>query len=258
MGQCELREEKQKRSFAKRVRMANLVLNIAALSFLLTGCLSNPGGATRNKCPAKPPTIQEFNATEYLGIWYEQRRFPAFFHLNTRCVRATYGPCPDPDQPGACDDKPDRVSVSTWQRKQTATWTQSLGRLMCLTQNILESSLSSSLETPRVLTGSWKLTTSTTLLSTLARISCLERSSLSLLGSWQESNTLILKCLSMRPMCLWRMGSTSHPWRTLSRMRTACMRETFDCLESLFIRSVLLWSSYLLLIKSSVNKYNSL
>ena len=22
-----------------------------------------------------------------------------------RCVRATYGPCPDPDQPGACDDK---------------------------------------------------------------------------------------------------------------------------------------------------------
>jgi len=62
--QCELREEKQKRSFAKRVRMANLVLNIAALSFLVTGCLGNPGGATRNKCPAKPPTIQEFNATE--------------------------------------------------------------------------------------------------------------------------------------------------------------------------------------------------
>merc|ERR1719430_2589694 len=51
------------------------------------------------------------DAPEYLGIWYEQRRFPAFFQLNTRCVRATYGPCPDPDQPGACDDKPDRVSV---------------------------------------------------------------------------------------------------------------------------------------------------
>merc|ERR1712172_89321 len=142
----------------------------------------------------------------------------------------------------------------------TATWTQSLGRLMCLTQNILESSLSSSLETPRVPTGSWRLTTSTTLLSTLARISwgedpppyshysCLERSSLSLLGSWQESNTLILKCLSMRPMCWWRMGSTSHPWRTLSRMRTACMRETFDCLDSLFIRSVLLWSSIIFVV----------
>merc|ERR1712055_1154847 len=107
---------KRKRSFCRkkkcpRVRMANLVPIIAALSFLVTGCLSQPGGATRNKCPPKPPTIQESNATEYLGIWYEQRRFPAFFQLNTRCVRATYGPCPDPDQPGACDDKPDRVSV---------------------------------------------------------------------------------------------------------------------------------------------------
>merc|ERR1712032_751061 len=109
-------ERKSKRSFCRkrkcpRVRMANLVLVIAALSFIVTGCLSHPGGSTRNKCPPKPPTIQEFNATEYLGIWYEQRRFPAFFQLNTRCVRATYGPCPDPDQPGACDDKPDRVSV---------------------------------------------------------------------------------------------------------------------------------------------------
>ena len=91
--------------------MTNLVLALSVFSFVATGCLAHPGGATRNKCPPKPATIQEFNATEYLGIWYEQRRFPAFFQLNTRCVRATYGPCPDPDQPGACDDKPDRVSV---------------------------------------------------------------------------------------------------------------------------------------------------
>ena len=34
----------------------------------------------------------------------------------------------------------------TWQRRQTGTSTQSLDRLMCPTQNILESSLSSSLE----------------------------------------------------------------------------------------------------------------
>merc|ERR1711936_316774 len=85
----------------KRVRMANIGLALVVVfSFVATGCLGHPGGATRNKCPPKPPTIQEFNATEYLGIWYEQRRFPAFFQLNTRCVRATYGPCPDPDQPG--------------------------------------------------------------------------------------------------------------------------------------------------------------
>jgi len=116
MGQFELAEEKQKKFWetkkCPRVRMANLVFALAAFSFVVTGCLGLPGGASvRNKCPPKPPTIQEFNATEYLGIWYEQRRFPAFFQLNTRCVRATYGPCPDPDQPGACDDKPDRVSV---------------------------------------------------------------------------------------------------------------------------------------------------
>jgi lipocalin len=28
---------------------------------------------------------------QYLGQWYEQKRFPAFFQLNTRCVRAEYG-----------------------------------------------------------------------------------------------------------------------------------------------------------------------
>merc|ERR1712212_933883 len=89
-------ERKSKRSFCRkrkrqRVRMANLILTIAALSFLVTCCLSHPGGSTRNKCPPKPPTIQEFNATEYLGIWYGQRRFPAFFQLNTRCVRVERG-----------------------------------------------------------------------------------------------------------------------------------------------------------------------
>ena len=45
--------------------MANLILALAAFSFVLTGCLGHPGGAmVRNKCPPKPPTIQEFNATE--------------------------------------------------------------------------------------------------------------------------------------------------------------------------------------------------
>merc|ERR1712088_170447 len=190
----EAHSRKEKSACFETLKMSSKVLlALVTFTFLATSCLGYPGGsqdglpggiATRQKCPPKPPTIKEFNATECLGIWYEQRRFPAFFQLNTRCVRATYGPCPDPDQP-----------------------------------------------------GSWRLTTTTTLLSTLARISCLERSSLSLLGSWQESNTLTLICLSMRPKCLWTMASTSHPWRTPSRMRTVCMRETFDCLESLFIRS---------------------
>merc|ERR1719348_2490702 len=64
-------------------------LIISSLCFVV--CLALPNISTRTKCPEKPPTIKEFNATEYLGNWYEQRRFPAFFQLNTRCVRATYG-----------------------------------------------------------------------------------------------------------------------------------------------------------------------
>merc|ERR1712037_3527 len=95
MGQLKLTLGKAKEVFwesvKKRTRMTNLVLAFAVVSFVVTGSLAHPGGATRNKCPPKPPTIQEFNATEYLGIWYEQRRFPAFFQLNTRCVRAERG-----------------------------------------------------------------------------------------------------------------------------------------------------------------------
>eukprot|EP00092_Neocalanus_flemingeri_P034665 GFUD01037712.1.p1 GENE.GFUD01037712.1~~GFUD01037712.1.p1 ORF type:complete len:193 (-),score=41.62 GFUD01037712.1:85-663(-) len=60
-------------------------------SFCLASCFAFPNISIRSKCPPKPPTITEFNATEYLGVWYEQRRFPAFFQLNTRCVQATYG-----------------------------------------------------------------------------------------------------------------------------------------------------------------------
>merc|ERR1712098_900126 len=64
---------------------------IFLLSNLILLCYAIPSRSARSKCPPKPPTIKEFNATEYLGKWYEQRRFPAFFQLNTRCVMAKYG-----------------------------------------------------------------------------------------------------------------------------------------------------------------------
>merc|ERR1711971_595600 len=142
--------------------------------------------------------------------------------------------------PGACDDKPDRVSVLNVATKANGDLDTILGSAYVPDPEHPGELLVQFPGNPRVPTGSWRLTTSTTLLSTLARISCLEQSSLSLLGSWQESNTLILKCLSMQPMCLWRMGSISHPWRTLSRMRTVCMTETFEWIQKSFlIRSVL-------------------
>jgi len=45
----------------------------------------------RAQCPPKPPTVSTLDLQAYLGNWYEQKRIPASFQLNTRCVRATYG-----------------------------------------------------------------------------------------------------------------------------------------------------------------------
>ena len=52
---------------------SKVLLALATFTFLATNCLGYPGGfldglpggiATRQKCPPKPPTIKEFNATE--------------------------------------------------------------------------------------------------------------------------------------------------------------------------------------------------
>ena len=143
--------------------MKNLFFALAVLSF--TSCLGHPGGATRQKCPPKPPTIDQFNATEvgndfkidrtqnfilllqylaiwfcckinllysnlgiwyvwyvyqlvlqYLGIWYEQRRFPAFFQLNTRwflTLNLNSDPDSDPDPDPDSDSDPDFQNVLT-------------------------------------------------------------------------------------------------------------------------------------------------
>ena len=52
---------------------SKVLLALATFTFLATSCLGYPGGfldglpggiSTRQKCPPKPPTIKEFNATE--------------------------------------------------------------------------------------------------------------------------------------------------------------------------------------------------
>merc|ERR1711920_80418 len=70
---------------------ANMNSFYIILSVIFSVCSSFPHISAKSSCPPKPPTIKEFNATEYLGKWYEQRRVPAFFQLNTRCVMAKYG-----------------------------------------------------------------------------------------------------------------------------------------------------------------------
>merc|ERR1711937_237 len=70
---------------------SNTMNALILLSSIILGSQAFPQQSVRSRCPPKPPTLKEFNATEYLGEWYEQRRFPAFFQLNTRCVMARYG-----------------------------------------------------------------------------------------------------------------------------------------------------------------------
>ena len=52
---------------------SKVLLALATFTFLATSCFCYPGGSqddlpggigTRQKCPPKPPTIKEFNATE--------------------------------------------------------------------------------------------------------------------------------------------------------------------------------------------------
>merc|ERR1711936_1162576 len=72
-------------------KSVKMFTSLVIASLCMTSCLGFPNISIRKKGPPKPPTISEFNVTEYLGKWYEQRRLPAFFQLNTRCVMAKYG-----------------------------------------------------------------------------------------------------------------------------------------------------------------------
>ena len=69
----EAHSRKEKSACFETVKMSSKVLlALATFTFSATSCLGYPGGfldglggiATRQKCPPKPPTIKEFNATE--------------------------------------------------------------------------------------------------------------------------------------------------------------------------------------------------
>lgn len=44
----------------------------------------------QNKC-ADIPAIQGFDASRYLGLWYEMERFDYIFEFDLKCVIARYG-----------------------------------------------------------------------------------------------------------------------------------------------------------------------
>lgn len=41
------------------------------------------------RCP-QPPVQPEFRLPDYMGTWFENRRFFAFFELNSKCAHANY------------------------------------------------------------------------------------------------------------------------------------------------------------------------
>merc|ERR1712142_647697 len=48
--------------------------------------------STRDYCPPKPTTMNPFDASKFLGDWYQVNGLSAFFSPEgTSCIRATYG-----------------------------------------------------------------------------------------------------------------------------------------------------------------------
>merc|ERR1712179_643565 len=125
-------------------------MNLSSILLLCVLDLTVAATIPRSRCPPNPPTIKEFNATQYLGNWYEARRLPAFFELNTRCVRATYG---------VIEDQPGRVSVMNVDTKANGKLDQILGWAEVPDPEHPGELVSISQEVPREITGSWRLTT---------------------------------------------------------------------------------------------------
>lgn len=62
------------------------MLKFIAFMFVLASAVQ----AQNDKCPTSP-IIFDFDATKYLGRWFEIKVFPNFFQPDLSCVSATYG-----------------------------------------------------------------------------------------------------------------------------------------------------------------------
>merc|ERR1712038_101245 len=79
-------------SLSKLINMISLIFSVLAFCLLISTPVESGIASPRSACPPKPPTMKPFDATEYLGNWYQISGLPAFFQpAGTSCVRATYG-----------------------------------------------------------------------------------------------------------------------------------------------------------------------
>merc|ERR1711874_566849 len=79
-------------SFNREQQYMFIMIQFASFFLFILSISSARSFAPRETCPPKPPTIPEFNATNYLGNWYQYEGLPAFFAPSgTSCIRATYG-----------------------------------------------------------------------------------------------------------------------------------------------------------------------
>merc|ERR1711997_650010 len=79
-------------SLSKSINMISLIFSVLAFCLLISTPVESGVASPRSACPPRPPTMKPFDATKYLGDWYQISGLPAFFQpAGTSCVRATYG-----------------------------------------------------------------------------------------------------------------------------------------------------------------------
>ncbi|XP_017478861.1 PREDICTED: apolipoprotein D-like [Rhagoletis zephyria] len=68
-------------------------LNLACLSVILLASTQMVASQVFNlgRCPRTITTVQDFDASKYLGLWNEYAKYPFIFEAGGRCIQAQYG-----------------------------------------------------------------------------------------------------------------------------------------------------------------------
>ncbi|XP_036329558.1 apolipoprotein D-like [Rhagoletis pomonella] len=68
-------------------------LSLACLSVILLASTQMVASQVFHlgRCPKDITTVQDFNVTAYLGLWYEYAKYPFIFEAGGKCIQAEYG-----------------------------------------------------------------------------------------------------------------------------------------------------------------------